>query len=107
MEGFGSGESRLARNLDGPGKSNSFLGVPATARVGLSLSARFCVWLIIGTRKLSVTFRFVERNVESCGPWRFSTTDSVTTGSGRKHVPTLFETHSEKSAAEMIARIRG
>jgi hypothetical protein len=107
MEGFGSDESSLARDVEWPGKTSWDFGIPATAWAGLSLSARFCVWPIIGTRKVSETLRDDERSAESRGHRWLPAKQSVTTGSGRKHVPTLFETQSEKSATQMIARTRG
>jgi hypothetical protein len=65
------------------------------------------VWPIIGTRKLSEEFRDDERNADSLGHRWFSAMQLVATGSGRKHVPTLFETQSEKSATQMMATTRG
>lgn len=65
-----------------------------------SLSARFCVWPIIGTRN---TLEPAEEEDLEAVLFRCAATSdaarSVTTGNGRKHGPTLFETHNERSAA--------
>jgi hypothetical protein len=65
---------------------------------GGCLTARFCVWPIIGTRKLVVSVG--DGKHEAALPGMRSAAESVVRiGRGRKLSPTLFETHSEKSVA--------